>query len=212
MIAAATVLVGVLVLVAGFRLLGGDGGSEAKGASAAQASPSPSASRTPAIKVKRLPTKVPTRAPALDADQKAAGVQATSQLVTFLTRSSAALARNDGKAAVTTLAAGPALGEIESMAVQNDHEKLTMSGAPKVLGSKVVAADLSSTPQSVTVAVCLDNSPVVLRDAKGRNLSKHRSASVLKVLNLYGVQRVKGTWLVVNHSIPADSSCKQLKL
>ena len=44
----------------------------------------------------------------------------------------------------------------------------------------------------MTVAVCLDNSPVIARDAKGRNLSKNRRASELTVLNLYEVQQRQG--------------------
>lgn len=212
LIAVVTVLVGVLVVFVALRLIGGDDSPAAGRSSSAKPSESPSPSKTPAIKVTRLPTKVPASAPRLSAEEKAAGATATSRLTAFLTKSSTALARNDGKADVGAYAAGPALGEIESLAVQYDHEKMTISGAPKVLGSQVVAANLASKPKSVTVAVCLDNSPVIARDAKGRNLSKNRSASELKVLNLYSVQQVKGRWLVVNHSIPADSSCKQLKL
>lgn len=212
MIAAVTVLVGVLVVVAGFRLLGSDTPGASKSASAAKPSASPSASRTPTIKVTRLPNKVPAAPPRLSAAQKAAGTTATTRLTDFVAKSSAALSKNNGKAAVDSYAAGPALGEIQSLAVQNQHEKTSMSGTPKVLGSQIVSANLSSTPKSVTVAVCLDNSPVIARDAKGRNLSKHRSASELTVLNLYEVQQLHGDWLVVNHSIPADSSCKQMKL
>jgi hypothetical protein len=213
LIAAVTVLVSALVVVVALRLIGDDG-STASHSSAAKpaASPSPSPTRAPSIKVTRLPSKVPASVPRLNAEQKAAGATATSRLTSFLTKSSTALARNNGKAPVSDYAAGPALGEIESMAVQYDHEKMKVSGTPKVLGSKIVSAAPSSNPRSVTVAICLDNSPVVLRDVKGRNLSKHRSASELTVLNLYSVQQVKGKWLVVNHSIPADSSCKQLKL
>ena len=211
LIAAVTVLVGALVVFLGFRLIGGGDSNASGSASAAKPSASPSAKRTPSIKVTRLPSKVPA-APRLNAAQKAAGAKASSQLVTFLGKSSAALAQNNGKAAVSTYAAGPALGEIQVLAIQYHHEKTTISGTPKVLGSQVVAAHLSSTPKSVTVAVCLDNSPVIARDAKGRNLSKHRLPSELTVLNLYEVQQLKGKWLVVNHSIPADSSCKQMKL
>jgi hypothetical protein len=213
LIAAVTVLVAALVVVVALRLIGDDG-SNAGQSSAAKptAKPSPSPSRTPSIKVTRLPNKVPAAGPRLNAAQKAAGAEATNRLTSFLAKSSTALARNNGKAPVSAYAAGPALGEIQSLAVQYDHEKMRVSGAPKVLGSEIVAANLSSKPKSVTVAVCLDNSPVIARDAKGRNLSKHRSPSELTVLNLYEVQQRHGDWLVVNHSIPANSSCKQMKL
>jgi hypothetical protein len=211
LVAVVTVLVAALVVVVALRLIGDDGSSTGAKASA-KPSASPTPTRTPPVKVTRLPTKVPAAAPRLNAEEKAAGAEATSRLTAFLAKSSSALARNNGKAPVGAYAAGPALGEIESLAVQYDHEKMTVSGAPKVLGSKVVAARLGGKPKSVTVAVCLDNSPVIARDAKGRNLSKNRSPSELKVLNLYEVQQVRGDWLVVNHSIPADSSCRQLKL
>lgn len=213
LVAASSVLVIALAVVIAVRLFGGEGSADVGRASAAQPSAQPPASpsASPTVRLTKLPDVVPSAAPRLDAKQKAAGAVATTRLVSFLAKSSAALARNDGKAAVAAYADGPALGEIQSLALQYDNEHMTVRGTPKVLGSKVVAADLSSKPQSMTVAVCLDNSPVIVRDVKGRNLSKHRRPSELKVLNLYELQKTADDWLVVNHSIPADSSCKQLK-
>ncbi len=211
--AASGALVIALAVVIAVRVFGGEGSAEVGRNSAAKpsAQPSASSSPSPSVRLTKLPDVVPTSSPSLDAKQKAAGTVATTRLVSFLAKSSAALERNDGKAAVAAYAAGPALGEIQSLAVQYDKEQLSVRGTPKVLGSKIVAADLSSKPQSMTLAVCLDNSPVVVRDVKGRNLSKHRRPSELKVLNLYELQKPADDWLVVNHSIPADSSCKQLK-
>ena len=208
LIAVAGVLVVALAVVVAVRVLGGDSPAEAGQASATRPSSSPSSS----VRVTQLPTAAPSSAPRLDSEQKTAAAKATDRLVSFLSRSSAALARNDGKADLGSYAAGPALGEIESLAVQYDKEQLTIHGAPRVLGSEILAVNLSSSPRSATVAVCLDNSPVIVRDVKGRNLSKRRSASELTVLNLYELQQVADDWMVVNHAIPADSSCKQMKL
>jgi len=218
LIAVAGAVVVVLAVVVAVRVFGGESSNAAGQTSSSKPSsedspdPSSKASSAPvkSVKVSKMPTSMPTSTPRLDADQKAAGAKAKSRFEAFLTQSSAGLARNNGKADVSTYAAGPALGEITALAAQYDNEDMKISGAPKVLGAEVVAAKPSANPPSVTLAVCLDNSPVIVRDAKGRNLSKRRLPSELKVLNLYELQQVDGSWLVVNHSIPADSSCKQM--
>ena len=200
-------LVLVALVLAGFLLLGGND-SHTPAASTAKASPTPSA--TPAVKPTALPTTVSTKAPQLSAPEKTASAKATSRLTDFLDKSATALGNNNGKADLASLAAGPALGEIQALAQQYKFEDMTVSGTPKALGSRVVSANLGAKPASVTLAVCLDNRPVVVRDAKGRNLVKHRSRAEQIVLNLYELQEVKNSWLVVNHSIPANSSCKRI--
>lgn len=222
LIAVVGAVVIVLAVVVAVRVFGGESSGAAGQTSSSQPSsdasskpskPSkPSKSPTKSVRVSKLPDAMPDSAPQLDAAQKTAGTTATSRLGAFLNQSSAALARNNGKAGIDSYAAGPALGEIEALALQYDKEDMTISGAPKVLGSEIVAAKPSAAPPSVTVAVCLDNSSVIVRDAKGRNLSKRRSPSELKVLNLYELQKLDGSWLVVNHSIPANSSCKPMNL
>lgn len=202
---ALVVLAGVLL---GVRALTGDDGSGSTASSASK----PSASPTPDAKPTTLPSKVPTRAPSLSVPEKKAATAASGSLTTFLHSSYTALAANDGKAnGVSDDAAGPALGEIQAIAAQYKNEGMTITGTPKVRASRVVATDLATTPPTVTLAVCLDNRPVTVRDAKGRSLTKHRTRSEQIVLNLYQVQHLDGHWLVVNHSIPANSSCKQMK-
>lgn len=207
-------LLSVVVIAAaviGIRTLGHSSATSASsGLSNGDGKTAPTSSSTPQVKPSKLATTVPTTAPKLTAQEKAASVKATTRLTDFLGQSASALGRNDGKADLAPLAAGPALGEIQALAQQYKSEDLKVTGAPKVLGSRVVSADLGARPASMTLAVCLDNRPVVVRNAKGHSLVKHRTAAELVVLNLYQLQEVDNAWLVVNHSIPADSSCKRI--
>lgn len=189
-------------------LQGDDGGRNAGTSSARQSTGTPAP--TPSPSLKDMPSKVPAKAPALDAREKAAATDAEANLRDFLSRSAAALTRNDGKANLASLAAGPALGEIQALATQYKVEEIKVSGSPKVLGARVLSADLDAKPATLTFAVCLDNSSVAPRDANGRNLAKNRSPAERVVLNLYQVQKLQDEWLVVNHSIPADSNCKRI--
>jgi hypothetical protein len=199
-------LVAIAAVSAWALLHGGETASRASSASHSSDTPAP----TPSPTTKDMSTKVPAAAPKLDAQQKQASTEASASLVRFLKDSAVALARKDGKAELGSLAAGPALGEIQALAAQYKYEDITVSGSPKVLGSRVVSADVGAKPAKVTLALCLDNRSVTPRDAKGHSLVKNRSPAEQVVLNLYEVQRVQNDWLVVNHSFPADSSCKRI--
>ena len=198
---AALVVVGVIALV--LQLAGGGDDTSGTNPTAGGSTPTAAPKATPS----QLPTAVPSAAPKLSTQQRAASKKADEHLRAFVVKSAAALVHNStGKVDLGSFAAGPALGEIQSLAVQYHHEDMTVRGTPKALTSEVVSANLTGRPPSVT----LDNRPVSVHDAKGRNLSRHRSPSELMVLNLYELQQLNGNWVVVNHSIPANSSCKNI--
>jgi hypothetical protein len=187
------------------------GSSDVVAPSGATSTPAstPGSASTPKVAPRPLPTAMPTQPVRLTAAEKQASSVAGASLRSFIGVSAGALAADNGKADISSAAAGPALGEIQALATQYHHEDMSVSGAPRVLSTRVVSADLGARPPTVSLAVCLDNRPVTVRDAKGRDLGRHRTASELTVLNLYQLQRVAGQWLVVNHSIPAQSSCQR---
>lgn len=108
---------------------------------------------------------------------------------------------------VSAVATGFAEGELQSLATERRQQGYTQVGEAQVTSVSTQSMDLSASPPSITLAVCIDSSDIDVLDANGTSLKGLLYQAPGPVLNIYGAVFIDGAWRISTHEIPVDSTC-----
>lgn len=99
---------------------------------------------------------------------------------------------------------GSARAQLMNLAREYAEYGWSVRGRPRLVGLRVVAR--TSTPRTLTVAVCMDSSEVSVLDSNG-DPAGPRANKTARSLNILTLVRAHGRWLVSDQTFPDDPSC-----
>ncbi len=100
--------------------------------------------------------------------------------------------------------AGRALAQLKSQAAELASNGQHLAGRPRVV--RVTVTRRTKSPAAMTVAACLDNSPVQVINRSGHQVPRSPSAR-RHTLNLLELVQRNGKWVVTDQTFPADPDC-----
>ncbi|WP_226534196.1 hypothetical protein [Microbacterium paraoxydans] len=116
--------------------------------------------------------------------------------------------RGDGSAVgVEAVATGWVLGEVQSHAREQFDLGYKQTGDAKVTSVTATAVDLSSSPATIMLKVCVDVSDIDVTDAAGNSLKDSLYNPGRPVAHLYGAVFEDKTWKISSHEIPDVQDC-----
>lgn len=149
----------------------------------------------------------PTLSPLTD-DQDAETVRATAAVDAVVTALDEVSQRADGSAVgVESVATGWVLGEVQSHAREQFDLGYTQTGNAVVTEVTPIAVDLSASPATITLKVCVDVSAVDVIDAAGNSLKDSLYNPGRPVAHIYGAVFQDNTWKISTHEIPDVQDC-----
>lgn len=107
--------------------------------------------------------------------------------------------------ALVTVAAGPALQELQALVQEFDDNGWSMVGTPEVVSSTVVSVDAEADPPSAVIEVCLDSSGVDVVDSSGTSQLDERAPQ--RALNIFTMDLVEGRWVLRERTFPVQTAC-----
>jgi hypothetical protein len=108
---------------------------------------------------------------------------------------------------ISDYAAGFVAGELQATQEDRKAEGYTQIGSPRITSVTASKVDLSSSPPTVTLDVCIDSSHIDVLDSAGHSLASSLYKSKKPVLNVYGAEWLDDTWKLTTHSIPTKGKC-----
>lgn len=109
--------------------------------------------------------------------------------------------------ALAKVAYGAALGELQAQTEEFAVNGWQQIGTVTVSGSPEVTTRTQKNVKQIVVKLCLDSSNLEIRDdAKNLVLTKVQPGKRTN-LNIYVLQEVSDTWLVVEHTFPGSTNC-----
>jgi hypothetical protein len=190
-------------MVLATSVVSGCGGSDHAAARSDRESPSP----TPSSSATPLPS-APTATAAIKVPRKDAKDAETSTRG-FLTAQFDALAKPDealttsGQRALDSLVVGNALAQLIDQAKQLAASKQHVVGHPRVISA--VVTHRTSTPPTMTVSACIDNSSVRVVSNDGKPVPG--STPQTRVRNILTLLAKGGQWLVADQTFADNPSC-----
>jgi hypothetical protein len=154
------------------------------------------------------PLAVPTAEPQPLGDE-AESVEAADVAITAVIEASAEIAqRADGETdGVELIATGFVQGELQAMAEEREQLGYKQIGEAKITSVTTRAIDLTATPPTVILDVCIDASGIDVVDENGNSLKDRMYNPGGPVLHTYGAQYIDGLWKIATHEIPDSAPC-----
>jgi hypothetical protein len=106
---------------------------------------------------------------------------------------------------LASLAADEALLQVRATALEYEVLGWRQVGTPVVAFARVLEAELEADPPRVRVEVCLDHTDVDVVDDAGNSVVDPSASR--RALNLFGLERRDGVWVVVDRDLPVDTDC-----
>jgi hypothetical protein len=140
--------------------------------------------------------------------RSAAIAGATTSFDAVIKADTAVLAKPSGKLPdISDYAAGFVAGELQATQEDRKAEGYTQVGSPRITSVTASKVDLTSSPPTVTLDVCIDSSHIDVLDSAGHSLASSLYESKTPVLNVYGAEWLDNTWKLTTHSIPTKGKC-----
>ncbi|MBG6238873.1 hypothetical protein IWX78_001845 [Mycetocola sp. CAN_C7] len=170
------------------------------------ASNKPAATSTPTPTAKPLTLPTATPGPIGNEDESVDAVDTT--LDSFILATNQVLQRGDGSIdGAETVAAGFVLGELQALAAERKSLGYKQVGDAEITEVTVGAVDLTASPPTMTLTVCVDTSDVDVVDESGTSLKDRMYTPGHPVQHTYGAQFLNGLWKIVTHEIPEKGTC-----
>jgi hypothetical protein len=211
---AAVVLAGTLALALTTGWFGSAAAAGDKGHGQAAVSSTSAKAKADSAHSKPVPEKTP---PPLDipapgpqplGDAKASASAADSAVAAVVTANNEILQRADGgTVGIDDVTAGFVRGELQALAAEREKLGYKQVGEAKIVSTTVRSVDLSASPPTVELGVCIDSSKVDIVDSNGKSLGDLLYKPGVPVLNVYGAQYLDGRWKIVTHDIPDGAPC-----
>lgn len=99
-------------------------------------------------------------------------------------------------------------GEFEALATERAELGYTQVGKARITSVNVRGTHLDSTPEKLSLNVCIDSTKVDVLDANGASLKSTMYNPGRPVLNIYGAELRGGVWKITTHDIPSKDTCK----
>ncbi|WP_166355371.1 hypothetical protein [Phytoactinopolyspora limicola] len=108
---------------------------------------------------------------------------------------------------VARVADGVALSEVQAAVTEFGNIEWRQRGEVRIAEVEPGEVDVSTAPETVELEACLDTSAIDIVDDSGESVRGPADSGSDRTLHVYRVQRVEGTWLVVDHGLPDDADC-----
>lgn len=149
----------------------------------------------------------PTAEPLSD-DEQAEVERASAAIDSVVAASDEISQRGDGSAVgIELIATGWVLGELQSKAREQYDLGYRQTGEAEITSANTTAIDLTSTPATITLKVCIDVSDIDLSDAAGNSLKASLYNPGHPVAHLYGAVFEDDMWKISTHDIPDVQDC-----
>lgn len=158
--------------------------------------------------VPTTPLAVPPVEPGQLGDE-AQSAEAADVAITAVVEASTEIAqRADGDTTgLESITTGFVQGELQALADERFQLGYKQIGEAKIVSVTSRDIDLSATPPTVTLDVCIDASGIDVVDAGGNSLKASMYDPGYPTLHTYGAQFVDGLWKIATHEIPDSAPC-----
>lgn len=144
----------------------------------------------------------------LSEDEAAEAARAETTVTSLVAVINEISERGDGATAgIDAIATGWVLGELESHAREQFDLGYRQVGEAKITSIDATEVDLSASPATITLKVCLDVSGIDVLDASGNSLQGSLYNPGHPVAHLYGAIFEDDTWKISTHDIPDTQDC-----
>lgn len=150
---------------------------------------------------------VPTAEP-LSADEQAEVERASAAIDSVVAATDEISQRGDGSAVgIESIATGWVLGELQSKAREQYDLGYQQTGEAEVTSITTTALDLTSTPATIILKVCIDVSDIDVIDGAGNSLKASLYNPGHPVAHLYGAVFEDDMWKISTHDFPDVQDC-----
>ena len=199
-------LIGIVIVVAIIAAIAGIWGVVRSPASSPSASTdTPKADGTPAA---AAPLVTPPPTDGTVGDESAAVESTETTVATLIEAGNEVARRADGEVVgLDEIAAGFVWGELQALSTERQQLGYTQIGSASITKTSVRSVDLSGTPPTVMLDVCIDSSGIDVIDAQGASMKDSLYLPDTPVMHVYGAQFLDGRWKIATHDIPEGASC-----
>lgn len=154
------------------------------------------------------PLAVPPAEPQPLGDE-AESAEAADVAITAVVEATAEIAqRADGDTdGIELIATGFVQGELQALAEEREQLGYKQIGEATITSVTTRAIDLTATPPTVILDVCIDASDIDVVDENGNSLKDRMYNPGGPVLHTYGAQYIDGLWKIATHEIPDSAPC-----
>lgn len=144
----------------------------------------------------------------MSSDEDAEVARATVAVDALVAAGDEIAQRGDGSAVgLDSIATGWALGELQSRAREQYDLGYQQVGDATVTSVTPSAVDLTASPATITLTVCVDVSGIDVLDAAGNSLKASLYNPGRPVAHVYGAVFEDDTWKISTHEIPDAQGC-----
>ncbi|MET0714519.1 MAG: hypothetical protein ABWY57_06370 [Mycetocola sp.] len=154
------------------------------------------------------PLAVPPAEPQPLGDE-AESAEAADVAITAVVEATAEIAqRADGDTeGIELITTGFVQGERQAMAEEREQLGYKQIGEATITSVTTREIDLTATPPTVILDVCIDASKIDVVDENGNSLKDRMYNPGGPVLHTYGAQYIDGLWKIATHEIPDSAPC-----
>lgn len=108
---------------------------------------------------------------------------------------------------LSAIASGAAYSEVQAAVAELSDARWRQAGTVEVADVSVGDVDVTSSPEKVELAVCLDTTDVDIVDRAGASVRGPADVGPTRTLHEYRAEYIDGSWMIVDHGLPDDADC-----